>query len=33
MDMTREQPAASDPGDVLLHLYELSLPQVYGYLL
>jgi len=33
MDMTQGQPAASDPADVLLHLYEIALPQVYGYLL
>lgn len=33
MGVTQEQPASSDPGDVLLHLYEISLPQVYGYLL
>jgi RNA polymerase sigma-70 factor, ECF subfamily len=32
MDMTAG-PAPSDPGDVLLHLYEIALPQVYGYLL
>ena len=31
--MKQGQPASSDPGDALLHLYELSLPQVYGYLL
>jgi RNA polymerase sigma-70 factor (ECF subfamily) len=33
MGVTQEQPAWSDPGDALLHLYEISLRQVYGYLL
>ncbi|TMC05028.1 MAG: sigma-70 family RNA polymerase sigma factor [Chloroflexi bacterium] len=33
MGVTQEQPTSADPGDVLLHLYEVSLPQVYGYLL
>ncbi|HYW25320.1 MAG TPA: sigma-70 family RNA polymerase sigma factor [Terriglobales bacterium] len=33
MDVKQGQPASSDPGDALLHLYEISLPQVYGYLL
>ena len=32
MDMTAGR-APSDPGDALLHLYEIALPQVYGYLL
>jgi RNA polymerase sigma-70 factor (ECF subfamily) len=33
MDVKEGQPASSEPGDVLLRLYEISLPQVYGYLL
>jgi RNA polymerase sigma-70 factor (ECF subfamily) len=33
VDVTQGQPASPDPGDVLLHLYEIALPQVYGYLL
>src|SRR5215472_18501190 len=33
MDVKQGLPASPDPGDVLLNLYEISLPQVYGYLL